>query len=178
VFERVRNSLPFQIRTLREQREWTQKILGSVADKPANVISRLEDPNYGKLTLKTLFELASAFECGLLIKFVPFTRLLREYEDVSPAALSAAGISDEAEALTAWATTKDQQDQEQDETETHVSTTQATKNVFISYTNPLPVQRDLFSVRPPLATVRQITPARKQLPSDTAQTSTVTQIAQ
>ena len=39
-------------------------------------ISRLEDPNYGKLTLKTLKRLASAFEVGLMVRFVPFSELV------------------------------------------------------------------------------------------------------
>jgi hypothetical protein len=73
--------------------------------KPRNVVSRLEDPNYGKFTLATLLEVAAAFGVGLLVKFVPFSRLVREYEDVSPAGLSARGITstEEAAALSEWA---------------------------------------------------------------------------
>ena len=105
VLEHIKNGIAFQIRTLREDREWTQGKLGEMAGKPRNVISRLEDPNYGKFTLATLRELASAFECGLLIKFVPFSRLIKEYEDVSPAALSARSVADKTviAALNAWA---------------------------------------------------------------------------
>jgi len=107
VYEHVRNSVPFQIRALREERGWTQGGLGEVAGKPRNVITRLEDPNYGRLTLKTLFEIASAFDVGLLVKFVPFSRLVREYEDVSPSALSAKSILEEAGPLKEWALAKD-----------------------------------------------------------------------
>ena len=107
VYEHVRNGIPFQIRTLREERKWTQGKLGEEANKPRNVITRLEDPNYGKLTLKTLFEIASAFDVGLLIKFVPFSRLLREYEDVSAQGLSAISIASETDVLTRWAHSQD-----------------------------------------------------------------------
>jgi transcriptional regulator with XRE-family HTH domain len=107
VYEHIRNGIPFQIRALREERRWTQGKLGEEAQKPRNVITRLEDPNYGKLTLKTLFEIASAFDVALLVKFVPFSRLLREYEDVSPVALSAQSIHEEESRLTNWATARD-----------------------------------------------------------------------
>ena len=107
VYEHVRNGIPFQTRALRTspERDWTQAELGAAAKKPRNVITRLENPNYGKLTLKTLFEIASAFDVALLIKFVPFSRLLREYEDVSSEALNAKSITDEEEvgALERWA---------------------------------------------------------------------------
>lgn len=107
VYEHVRNGIPFQTRALRTapERNWTQADLGVAAKKPRNVITRLENPNYGKLTLKTLFEIASAFDVALLIKFVPFSRLLKEYEDVSSEALNAKSITDEEEigALETWA---------------------------------------------------------------------------
>lgn len=105
VLEHIKNGVAFQIRTNREDRNWTQGKLGEVAGKPRNVISRLEDPNYGKLTLATLLEIASAFDVGLLVKFVPFSRLVKEYDDVSPEALSALSVADKKEivALNAWA---------------------------------------------------------------------------
>jgi len=110
VLEHARNSIAFQIRVLREERGWTQKKLGDEAGKPSNVISRLEDPNYGKPSLSTLFEIASACDCGVLVKFVPFTRLLREYEDVSPLALSSPEITKEKRKLEAWARERDRKD--------------------------------------------------------------------
>lgn len=104
VLEHIKNGVAFQIRALREERDWTQEKLGEMAQKPRNVISRLEDPNYGKATLATLQELASAFDCGLLIKFVPFSRLVREYDDVAPTTLSAKSVTEESEiaALNTW----------------------------------------------------------------------------
>ena len=103
VYEHVRNGVPFQIRAMREERGWKQGKLGEISGKPRNVISRLENPNYGTLTLKTLLEMASAFEVALLVKFVPFSRLLREYTDTSQSALSATGILNETRVLTKWA---------------------------------------------------------------------------
>lgn len=98
VRERIRIGIPYQIRALREQEErsWTQAELGRRAGKPQNVISRLEDPEYGKLSIQSLLEMASAFDVALMVKFVPFSRFLREYEDVSPASLEAQSFENEA----------------------------------------------------------------------------------
>jgi transcriptional regulator with XRE-family HTH domain len=106
VYEQVRNGIPFQIRALRKKHDWSQSDLGEAAGKPRPVISRLEDPNYGKLSLKTLFEIASAFEVALLVKFVPFSRLIKEYEDVSWQVLAAPSVTDAEEVakLQAWST--------------------------------------------------------------------------
>jgi transcriptional regulator with XRE-family HTH domain len=107
VYEHVKNGIPFQIRALREERQWTQEKLGDASEKPRNVISRLEDPNYGNFTLKTLLEIASAFEVALLVKFVPFSRLLEEYEDTSVEALGVKSITQEKKKLMRWAQIRD-----------------------------------------------------------------------
>ena len=105
VWEHLKRSLPFQVRTMREEREWSQQKAGEELGKPQSVISRLESPAYGKLTLQTLVDIANGFDVGLLIKFVPFSRLVREYEDVSHTALSARSVSDPTETsrLEYWA---------------------------------------------------------------------------
>ena len=41
-----------------------------------NAISRLENPYYGKATLTTLKRIAAAYDVGLLVEFVPFSRLI------------------------------------------------------------------------------------------------------
>jgi len=106
VFEHIKRSIPFQVRTMRTEREWSQAKAGEEIGKPQNVISRLESPAYGKLTLQTLLDIAKGFDVGLIIKFVPFSRLVREYEDVSFDALSAKSVSDkeEAQRIQDWAT--------------------------------------------------------------------------
>lgn len=72
----IATGIPFQIETLRKQRKWNQKKLGELADMAQESISRLEDPNYGKLNLNTLKRLAAAFDIGLMVRFVPFSELV------------------------------------------------------------------------------------------------------
>jgi transcriptional regulator with XRE-family HTH domain len=41
-----------------------------------NSVSRLENPEYGKPTLTTLKRLAAAFDVALVVRFVPFSKLV------------------------------------------------------------------------------------------------------
>jgi transcriptional regulator with XRE-family HTH domain len=76
VAEQIFSRLPMKIRCIREEQELTQKQLGDRAGMAQTWISKLEDPNYGKLTISTLLKIASAFDVGLQIDFVPFSRIL------------------------------------------------------------------------------------------------------
>lgn len=76
VAEYINTGLPFQIRAMREDRGWTQKELGNRVGMAQETISLLENPNYGRFTLTTLKRLASAFDVALLIRFMPFSRLV------------------------------------------------------------------------------------------------------
>jgi transcriptional regulator with XRE-family HTH domain len=76
VAEQIFSRLPLKIRSIREDQELTQRQLGELADMAQTWVSKLEDPNYGKLTISTLLKLASAFDVGLHIDFVPFSKVL------------------------------------------------------------------------------------------------------
>lgn len=97
VAEHVRTGTAYQIRAMREQRNnMSQEELGRLMDKPQPVVSRLEDPDYGKLTINTLLEVAAALDVALVVKFVDFPEFLRQTEDVSPEGLKVESFDETA----------------------------------------------------------------------------------
>lgn len=91
--EHLRAGIAHQIRALREDRGWTQKELAHKSKTTQSVISRLEDPNYGKLSLQTLLVLASVFDVALFVRFVSFGTLLKETQRLAPSDLAVPGFS-------------------------------------------------------------------------------------
>jgi transcriptional regulator with XRE-family HTH domain len=85
VAERVRSSMALQIRALREQRKMSQAILGNAIGMAQTWVSKLENPDYGKMTVATLLRVANAFDTDLEIKFRPFSTTInalpRQRED-------------------------------------------------------------------------------------------------
>jgi transcriptional regulator with XRE-family HTH domain len=75
VSSHINNGIAFQIRTMRG--DLTQEELGKLAGMKQEAICRLENPNYGSFTLKTLKEIAAAFNVALMVRFVPFSELVK-----------------------------------------------------------------------------------------------------
>jgi transcriptional regulator with XRE-family HTH domain len=94
--------LPLQIQANREKKGWSQTELGERAGMLRNAVSRLESIGYGNLSVNTLIRLAHAFDFGLLIKFVPFSRLVREFEDLSQSGLLVSSFEDDYSQLAEW----------------------------------------------------------------------------
>jgi len=85
----VEQGIAWQIRANREARGLSQRQLAQRIDTHQSAVSRLEDPEHGGHTLPTLLKLAHAFDCALLVKFVPYSQLALESEHLGPTDLYA-----------------------------------------------------------------------------------------
>lgn len=72
----VNKHLAFQLRTMRDEKGWSQQETAERAKMTQNVISRLENPFYGKATLTTLKRIAATHDVALMVTFVPFSQLV------------------------------------------------------------------------------------------------------
>lgn len=77
----------YQVRTLREQRGWSQSELGDRMGTSQSNICRIENPDYGRLSQQTLLQLASTFDVALVIMFVDYPTFLEQSRDVSSEAM-------------------------------------------------------------------------------------------
>jgi Predicted transcriptional regulators len=73
----VSNGIAFQIRSLRRGRKWTQEQLATAAGTKPTQIGRVENPDYGSHTITVLRRIASAFDVALVVRFAPYSELLR-----------------------------------------------------------------------------------------------------
>jgi len=72
----INKGLAYQLRAMREARNWSQEELAALVDMPQTAISRLESPNYGRPTITTLKRMARVYDVGLDVRFVPFSLLV------------------------------------------------------------------------------------------------------
>jgi transcriptional regulator with XRE-family HTH domain len=74
----VVTALAHQIRAIRMQRNWSQAELAKKMGTTQAAVSRLEDPSYGRLSIKTLLDLSRVFDTGLRVQFVSLVTMLHE----------------------------------------------------------------------------------------------------
>lgn len=84
----------FQVRALRKQRNWTQEKLADISKKKQKTISDLENPSNSP-TISTLKKIATAFEVGLVVRFVPFGDMVKWDLNLSAGSLEVPSFEDD-----------------------------------------------------------------------------------
>ena len=92
----VGTGLAFQIKLIREKNGWTQQELADRVGSHQPTIHQWENPDYGNHTLNSLKSLASAFDLGLMVKFVPFSELVNWNANLTPDRLAPPNFEEEA----------------------------------------------------------------------------------
>jgi transcriptional regulator with XRE-family HTH domain len=95
--EHVRRGIAYQIRALRDERKWKQGTFATLLGKPQSVVCRLEDPDYGKVTIQTLLEVANVFDVALEVRFATYSSFICNTRDVSIASMRVPEFKDDLE---------------------------------------------------------------------------------
>ena len=93
--EHVDVGIAFQIRSLRNRQQLKQSDLGKLMNVKQPLVSSWENPDYGRYSLKTLKDLANAFDVGLLVRFVPFSKLIDWTVDLTSDVIAPPNFSEE-----------------------------------------------------------------------------------
>ncbi len=121
----VKSYIPYQLRAIREKLGLTQKAFAERIGKPQSVVSRLENTEYGKVTVQTLLDIAHGLDIALVVKFASFPEFLATYDDLSAEAMAVEPYDSDAEAAAAEEEEVEARGQREDKT-SHK------KNVFSS----------------------------------------------
>lgn len=79
----VEQYVAWQIKANRVSRGLSQDDLAKLIGSGQSAISRLEDPEYGRHSIDTLTKLANAFDCALSVKFISYSQLALDSQDLS-----------------------------------------------------------------------------------------------
>lgn len=84
-----------QIKTLRQQRDWTQRELADRAEMKQSRISAMEKMDYSSWSVRTLKRLAKALDLRLRVTFESFGSLVDDYTRLGRADLERPSFSDD-----------------------------------------------------------------------------------
>ncbi|MHB0970963.1 MAG: helix-turn-helix domain-containing protein [Thermoanaerobaculia bacterium] len=79
----IRHGLSDQIRAMRERRGWSQTDLAKRMGTSQPAVARIETSRDKYLSFPTLLSVANAFDVAVLVRFVPFSELVRRSLDAS-----------------------------------------------------------------------------------------------
>lgn len=91
----IEQGVAWQIKINRERRNLTQTELASRIGSKQSGISRAEDPSYGRHSLDTLVKIAHVFDCALQVRFIPYSQLAKDSDDLRPSVLYAKSYTEE-----------------------------------------------------------------------------------
>jgi transcriptional regulator with XRE-family HTH domain len=95
VVSQINVGIPFQLRALMKARGWTQEQLAEKTGMLQPRISGLMKPGKTRPNIETLRRVAEAFDCGLLVRFAPFSELARWSEHFDPESFSVPSFADD-----------------------------------------------------------------------------------
>lgn len=95
ISEEIDTGLPMQLRAMREARGWNQKYIAEKMETKQPRFSLMEKPGYGNFSLNTLKKLASIFNVGLIVSFVPYSEMIEFVEAFSRKRLEIPSFGDE-----------------------------------------------------------------------------------
>jgi len=95
----IDQGIAWQIKINRKRRKLSQAQLAKALGTQQSAISRLEDPEYGSYKIETLIEIAKTFDCALMVKFVPYSKLAEDSLNLTEEAQFAIPYSTEVESF-------------------------------------------------------------------------------
>ena len=84
VSSQINIGISFQIRALMKSRGWTQESLAERTGMLQPRISAIQTPGKVRPNIETLRRLAEAFDCALVVRFVPYSELVLWSEQFDP----------------------------------------------------------------------------------------------
>lgn len=96
----VEQDIAWQISINRKARELSQKQLAEKIKTTQTAITRWEDPCYGRHSIPSLIKIAHAFDCALMVRLVPYSKLAEITKDTSDSAYLAVSYESEIQEIT------------------------------------------------------------------------------
>lgn len=91
---RVRSNIAYQVRGLRKRLNLSQSEFAELIGKPQSVVSRIENAEYGRVSVQTLIEVATALDIAVMVKFCGYPEFLQETGDASSAGMNVETIGE------------------------------------------------------------------------------------
>ena len=96
----VEQDIAWQISINRKARHLTQKQMAESIGTTQTSIARWEDPSYGKHSISALIKIAHVFDCALMVRLVPYSKLAEITKDTSDSAYLAKSYELEIQEIT------------------------------------------------------------------------------